>query len=165
MSNINKACLFTSCLELICSTQKVKYPWIHANCKASAHSAAKWRFTLLEAGCDESAASIAFTKQSKNQALKGAWRLLETHSRTSRWNCFCLFPRNSPIICLLKPFLWSRKWATPTGVSGTKLRSIRYWMPFSGFLERERENYPLAPRRKGGDVLSSVVSTSVNNET
>lgn len=60
---------------------------------------------------------------------------LETHSRTSRLNCFCRFPRNSPIICLLKPFLCSRKWATPTGVSGTKFRSIRYWMPFSGFLE------------------------------
>lgn len=52
-------------------------------------------------------------------------------------NCFCLLPRNSPIICLLKPFLWSRKWATPTGVSGTKFRSIRYWMPFSGFLEAQ----------------------------
>lgn len=68
------------------------------------------------------------------------FKLLQTHSSTSRWNCFCLFPRNSPIICLLKPFLWSRKWATPTGVSGTKFRSIRYWMPFSGFLETdERE--------------------------
>lgn len=65
--------------------------------------------------------------------------LLETYSRTSRLNCFCLFPRNSPIICLLKPFLCSRKWATPTGVSGTKFRSIRYWMPFSGFLEKRGE--------------------------
>lgn len=57
-----------------------------------------------------------------------------THSSTSRLNCFCRFPRNSPIICLLRPFLCSRKWATPTGVSGTKPRSIRYWTPFSGFL-------------------------------
>ena len=59
-----------------------------------------------------------------------------THSNTSRLNCFCRFPRNSPIICLLRPFLCRRKWATPTGVSGTKPRSIRYWTPFSGFLRR-----------------------------
>lgn len=59
-----------------------------------------------------------------------------THSNTSLLNCFCRFPRNSPIICLLSPFLCSRKWATPTGVSGTNPRSIRYWTPFSGFLRR-----------------------------
>lgn len=65
-----------------------------------------------------------------------------THSKTSRLNCFCRFPRNSPIICLLRPFLCRRKWATPTGVSGTKPRSIRYWTPFSGFLRR-KENAKL----------------------
>lgn len=71
--------------------------------------------------------------------LKCAYLLLpppNTHSNTSRLNCFCRFPRNSPIICLLRPFLCRRKWATPTGVSGTKPRSIRYWTPFSGFLRR-----------------------------
>lgn len=57
-----------------------------------------------------------------------------THSSTSRLNCFCLLPRNSPIICRLRPLRCNRKWATPTGVSGTKPRSMRYWMPFSGFL-------------------------------
>lgn len=59
-----------------------------------------------------------------------------THSKTSLLNCFCRLPRNSPIICRLSPFLCSRKWATPTGVSGTKPRSIRYCTPFSGFLRR-----------------------------
>lgn len=58
-----------------------------------------------------------------------------TYSKTSRLNCFCRLPRNSPIICLLKPFLCRRKWATPTGVSGMNPLSVRYWMPFSGFLK------------------------------
>lgn len=58
----------------------------------------------------------------------------QTYSSTSRLNCFCRFPRNSPIIWRLRPLRCSRKWATPTGVSGTKPRSMRYWMPFSGFL-------------------------------
>ena len=57
------------------------------------------------------------------------------YSKTSLLNCFCLLPRNSPIICLLRPFLCSRKWATPTGVSGTNPLSVRYWIPFSGFLK------------------------------
>ncbi|TNN56649.1 hypothetical protein EYF80_033186 [Liparis tanakae] len=43
--------------------------------------------------------------------------------------------RNSPIICLLSPFLSRMKRATPTGVSDTKPLSIRYWIPFSGFLQ------------------------------
>lgn len=62
-----------------------------------------------------------------------------THSSTSRLNCFCRLPRNSPIICRLRPLRCSRKWATPTGVSGTKPRSMRYWTPFSGFLADERQ--------------------------
>ena len=62
-----------------------------------------------------------------------------THSSTSRLNCFCRLPRNSPIICRLRPLRCSRKWATPTGVSGTKPRSMRYWTPFSGFLGDERQ--------------------------
>ena len=57
-----------------------------------------------------------------------------THSKTSLLNCFCRFPRNSPIICLLRPFLSRMKRAIPTGVSDTKPLSIRYWIPFSGFL-------------------------------
>lgn len=57
-----------------------------------------------------------------------------THSKTSLLNCFCRFPRNSPIICLLRPFLSRMKRAMPTGVSDTKPLSIRYWIPFSGFL-------------------------------
>lgn len=71
-----------------------------------------------------------------------------THSSTSRLNCFCRLPRNSPIICLLRPLRCSRKWATPTGVSGTKPRSMRYWTPFSGFLVRwgERQAQPWLPQ-------------------
>lgn len=57
-----------------------------------------------------------------------------THSKTSLLNCFWRFPRNSPIICLLRPFLSRMKRAIPTGVSDTKPLSIRYWIPFSGFL-------------------------------
>lgn len=53
--------------------------------------------------------------------------------RTSLLNC-CRLPRNSPIICLLRPFLSRMNRATPTGVSDTKPLSIRYWIPFSGFL-------------------------------
>lgn len=60
---------------------------------------------------------------------------MNTHSKTSLLNCFCRFPRNSPIICLLKPFLSRMKRAIPTGVSDTKPLSIRYWIPFSGFLK------------------------------
>lgn len=62
-----------------------------------------------------------------------------THSSTSRLNCFCRLPRNSPIICRLRPLRCSRKCATPTGVSGTKPRSMRYWTPFSGFLGAGQE--------------------------
>lgn len=58
---------------------------------------------------------------------------LKTHVRTSLLNC-CRLPRNSPIICLLSPFLSRMKRAMPTGVSETKPLSIRYWIPFSGFL-------------------------------
>lgn len=56
-----------------------------------------------------------------------------THLRTSLLNC-CRLPRNSPIICLLSPFLSRMNRAMPTGVSDTKPLSIRYWIPFSGFL-------------------------------
>lgn len=63
-------------------------------------------------------------------------KINQTHSKTSLLNCFCRLPRNSPIICLLSPFLCSRKWATPTGVSGMNPLSVRYWMPFSGFLKK-----------------------------
>lgn len=63
-----------------------------------------------------------------------------THSRTSLLNGFLLFPRNSPIICRLRPFLCSRKWATPMGVSGMKPREIRNWRPLSGFLRQNRES-------------------------
>lgn len=61
-----------------------------------------------------------------------------THLRTSLLNC-CLLPRNSPIICLLSPFLSRMNLATPTGVSDTKPLSIRYWIPFSGFLWQNKE--------------------------
>lgn len=80
-----------------------------------------------------------------DEALTGTFKYAQllpthnTHSNTSRLNCFCRFPKNSPIICLLRPFLCRRKWATPTGVSGTKPRSIRYWTPFSGFLRRNEK--------------------------
>lgn len=60
-----------------------------------------------------------------------------THSKTSLLNGFLLLPRNSPIICRLRPFLCSRKWATPMGVSGMKPREIRNWRPLSGFLGEE----------------------------
>lgn len=69
--------------------------------------------------------------------LSGGWdgaRRQGTHSSTSRLNCFLLLPRNSPIIWRLRPLRWSRKWATPMGVSGMKPREIRNWMPLSGFL-------------------------------
>lgn len=59
---------------------------------------------------------------------------VKTYSRTSLLNCSLLLPKNSPIICLLRPFLCSRKCATPMAVSGTKPRVIRKWMPRSGFL-------------------------------
>lgn len=78
---------------------------------------------------------------------KVGWRLLyragrrgrgfHTYSRTSLLNCFLLLPRNSPIIWRLRPFLWSRKCATPMGVSGMKPREIRNWIPLSGFLKRK----------------------------
>lgn len=58
---------------------------------------------------------------------------VRTHVRTSLLNC-CRLPRNSPIICLLSPFLSRMNRAMPTGVSDTKPLSIRYWIPFSGFL-------------------------------
>lgn len=75
----------------------------------------------------------------------GAWigrymRLkYDTYSRTSRLNCFLLFPRNSPIICRLRPLRCNRKCATPIGVSGMKPREIRNWIPLSGFLKKRRE--------------------------
>lgn len=62
-----------------------------------------------------------------------------TYSRTSLLNCSLLFPRNSPIICRLRPFLCSRKWATPMAVSGTKPRVIRKWTPLSGFLSTHKQ--------------------------
>lgn len=61
---------------------------------------------------------------------------MDTHSNTSRLNCFLLLPRNSPIIWRLRPLRWRRKWATPIGVSGMKPREIRNWMPLSGFLQK-----------------------------
>ena len=58
------------------------------------------------------------------------------YSKTSLLNCFCRLPRNSPRSSAgLRPFLCSRKWATPTGVSGMNPLSVRYWIPFSGFLK------------------------------
>lgn len=65
--------------------------------------------------------------------------MFATHSSTSLLKGFLLFPRNSPIICRLRPFLWSRKCATPMGVSGMKPREIRNWRPLSGFLGRMRK--------------------------
>lgn len=62
-------------------------------------------------------------------------RGFHTYSRTSLLNCFLLLPRNSPIIWRLRPFRWSRKCATPMGVSGMKPREIRNWIPLSGFLK------------------------------
>lgn len=61
-----------------------------------------------------------------------------TYSRTSLLKGFLLLPRNSPIICRLRPFLCSRKWATPMGVSGMKPREIRNWRPLSGFLRTRK---------------------------
>lgn len=60
--------------------------------------------------------------------------ILTTHSRTSLLKGFLLLPRNSPIIWRLRPFLCSRKCATPMGVSGMKPREMRNWRPLSGFL-------------------------------
>lgn len=75
-----------------------------------------------------------------NNKCHMTWPLkISTHSRTSLLNCFWRLPRNSPIICLLRPFLWSRKWATPTGVSGTNPLSVKYWTPFSGFLQTHKK--------------------------
>lgn len=80
-----------------------------------------------------------------NNKCHMTWPLkISTHSRTSLLNCFCRLPRNSPIICLLRPFLWSRKWATPMGVSGMKPREIRNWRPLSGLLtEKKKEEEKL----------------------
>lgn len=84
-----------------------------------------------------------------------------THSSTSLLNCFCRLPRNSPIICLLRPLRCSRKWATPTGVSGTKPRSMRYWTPFSGFLGMGRDKgLALAVPAPPGLPLSSLGTLS-----
>lgn len=66
---------------------------------------------------------------------------VKTYSRTSLLNCSLLLPKNSPIICLLRPFLCSRKCATPMAVSGTKPRVIRKWMPRSGFLPVDNKNH------------------------
>lgn len=62
-----------------------------------------------------------------------------THSRTSLLKGFLLLPRNSPIIWRLKPFLCSRKCATPMGVSGMKPREMRNWRPLSGFLFKKNK--------------------------
>lgn len=62
-----------------------------------------------------------------------------THSNTSLLNCLLLLPRNSPIICRLKPFLCNRKWATPIAVSGIKPLDIKNWIPLSGFLQEDQE--------------------------
>lgn len=66
---------------------------------------------------------------------------VKTYSRTSLLNCSLLLPKNSPIICLLRPFLCSRKCATPMAVSGTKPRVIRKWMPRSGFLPVDNKHH------------------------
>lgn len=63
--------------------------------------------------------------------------LWATHSRTSLLKGFLLLPRNSPIICRLRPFRCSRKWATPMGVSGMKPLEIRNWRPLSGLLRQK----------------------------
>lgn len=71
-------------------------------------------------------------------------RGFHTYSRTSLLNCFLLLPRNSPIIWRLRPFRWSRKCATPMGVSGMKPREIRNWIPLSGFLKgKDRDTVSL----------------------
>ena len=57
-----------------------------------------------------------------------------THSNTAILNWLCKFPKYSPIICLLSPFLVIRKRATPRGEFSRKPREIRYAMPRSGFL-------------------------------
>jgi len=54
---------------------------------------------------------------------------------TSMLNCFCRLPRYSPIICLLSPLREMRNLATAFGRLSRKRRSIRYRIPFSGFLE------------------------------
>lgn len=58
-----------------------------------------------------------------------------TYSNTCWLNGFWRFPRYSPIICLLSPFLVIRKWATSDGVSPIKPWSHRNTIPFSGFLQ------------------------------
>lgn len=78
------------------------------------------------------------------------WQWPSTYSRTSLLNC-CRLPRNSPIICRLSPFLSRINLAMPTGVSDTKPLSIRYWIPFSGFLQ-ENKNQMFVWSWSGGQL-------------
>lgn len=61
--------------------------------------------------------------------------IYSTHSRTSWLNGFCRLPKYSPIICLLRPFLCKRNLDTALLEFSRNLCSIRYLIPFSGFLQ------------------------------
>ena len=61
-----------------------------------------------------------------------------TYHRTSMLNSFWRFPRYSPIICLLSPFLVIKNRATVSGNSLIKPCSHKNCIPFSGFLKEQR---------------------------
>lgn len=86
--------------------------------------------------------------------------ILTTHSRTSLLKGFLLLPRNSPIICRLRPFLCSRKCATPMGVSGMKPREMRNWRPLSGFLFKKKKIYFLIILNCTGHFIFSITKKS-----
>ena len=64
----------------------------------------------------------------------------DTYSRTLLLNSFCRLPRYSPMSCLLRPLRVIRNLATVLGLSSINRFSIRYLIPFSGFLQITKHN-------------------------